>query len=189
MQKIKKTTIDSTPFGPIALIWKSYNGQPQLLKIILAKPGLPADQEAERLFPGIRHASTPAVELILTEIVAGMAGEKIEFTSGFLQIDNCSNFQKKVLRALPTIFRGMVCSYGNLAAFLGHSQASRAVGTALATNPFPILIPCHRIIRSDRSLGGFAGGLQMKRALLEAEGVRFDRAGRVCKNSILTLLF
>jgi methylated-DNA-[protein]-cysteine S-methyltransferase len=62
---------------------------------------------------------------------------------------------------------------------LDHPRAARAVGTALARNPFPVIIPCHRAIRGDGTLGGFGGGLKMKRALLEMEGVRFDRYGKV----------
>jgi methylated-DNA-[protein]-cysteine S-methyltransferase len=57
--------------------------------------------------------------------------------------------------------------------------AARAVGTALARNPFPIIIPCHRTVRSNGDLGGFGGGLKMKRELLELEGVQFSTTGRV----------
>ena len=56
-----------------------------------------------------------------------------------------------------------------------------AVGTALARNPFPLIIPCHRVVRSDGMLGDFGGGLKMKKAFLEMEGVAFDRSGRVQK--------
>jgi methylated-DNA-[protein]-cysteine S-methyltransferase len=55
----------------------------------------------------------------------------------------------------------------------------------MAGNPFPLVIPCHRVIRSDGSLGGFGGGLPMKRALLEMEGIAFDRKGRVLSAYIL----
>jgi len=88
-------------------------------------------------------------------------------------------FQQRVLRMEYKIPHGMVSTYGRLASKLGHSGAARAVGTALAHNPFPIIIPCHRTIRSDKSLGGYAGGLAMKKKLLELEGVEFDRGGRV----------
>jgi O-6-methylguanine DNA methyltransferase len=64
---------------------------------------------------------------------------------------------------------------------LSAPRAARAVGTALARNPFPLIIPCHRVVRSDGMLGGFGGGLKMKKALLEMEGVAFDRSGRVQK--------
>jgi methylated-DNA-[protein]-cysteine S-methyltransferase len=59
------------------------------------------------------------------------------------------------------------------------------VGNVMAGNPVPLVIPCHRVIRSDGSLGGFGGGLPMKRALLEMEGVAFDRKGRVLSSHIL----
>jgi len=61
---------------------------------------------------------------------------------------------------------------------LSSPNAARAVGNALANNPFPIIIPCHRAIRSDRSLGGYQGGLEMKRTLLGMEGIEFDDSGR-----------
>ena len=65
------------------------------------------------------------------------------------------------------------------AAGVGRPAAARAAGTALATNPFPIVVPCHRAVRADGSPGGYQGGPAMKRALLALEGVRFDAAGRV----------
>jgi methylated-DNA-[protein]-cysteine S-methyltransferase len=58
------------------------------------------------------------------------------------------------------------------------------VGTALARNPFPVVIPCHRALRSDLSLGGYQGGLAMKRRLLEMEGIRFSPDGRAVKPSV-----
>jgi alkylated DNA nucleotide flippase Atl1 len=65
------------------------------------------------------------------------------------------------------------------------TKGVRAVGTALARNPFPLVVPCHRAVRSDRTLGGFQGGLEMKRALLEMEGVEFDSKNRVQPDFIL----
>ena len=70
-------------------------------------------------------------------------------------------------------------TYQRIAGHLGHPRAARAVGTALAHNPFPIIVPCHRAIRSNGTLGGFQGGVEMKRALLEMEGVLVDGSGRV----------
>jgi methylated-DNA-[protein]-cysteine S-methyltransferase len=72
-----------------------------------------------------------------------------------------------------------VSTYGRIAAHLGIPGGARAVGNALATNPFPIVIPCHRAIRSDGTLGGYQGGLAMKRALLEQEGVTIDERDKV----------
>ena len=84
-----------------------------------------------------------------------------------------ASFQEKVLRTEFAIPRGRVSSYGLIAKHMNKPGAARAVGTALATNLFPIVIPCHRVIRSDGHLGGYQGGLPMKRQLLQMEGVKF----------------
>jgi O-6-methylguanine DNA methyltransferase len=81
-------------------------------------------------------------------------------------------FQCKVWQATLAIPIGNIMSYQELAALIGHPQSSRAVANALADNKIPYLIPCHRIIRKDGSLGGYsAGGIEKKEALLAAEGV------------------
>ena len=90
-----------------------------------------------------------------------------------------SPFEQGVLRAEHGIPRGKVSTYQRIARHLGSAQAARAVGTALAHNPFPIIVPCHRAIRSDGTLGGFQGGVEMKRVLLEMEGGLIDGSGRV----------
>jgi methylated-DNA-[protein]-cysteine S-methyltransferase len=82
-----------------------------------------------------------------------------------------SPFQRKVLLATSRIPRGSTTTYAALAAQVGSPRASRAVGHALATNPLPWLIPCHRVLRSNGHLGGYRFGLDLKRALLEQEGV------------------
>ena len=86
-----------------------------------------------------------------------------------------------MLEAEHGIPRGRVSSYGLIAARIGSPGGARAVGRALATNPFPIVVPCHRAIRSDGRLGGFQGGAGMKRALLEQEGIAVSPEGRVVR--------
>jgi len=80
-------------------------------------------------------------------------------------------FQRKVWRVLAKIPWGETRSYGWVAQKVGKPKASRAVGTACGANPVPVIIPCHRVIAGDGSLGGFGGGLPMKRRLLAVEGV------------------
>ncbi len=96
---------------------------------------------------------------------------------GTLPIDtrSMSEFQVAVLRKATEIPPGELRPYGWLAREIGQPQASRAVGTALARNPVPVLLPCHRVSRSDGSIGNYAFGPEMKRALLEAEGLDADR--------------
>ncbi len=81
-----------------------------------------------------------------------------------------SGFRRAVLHRLYDDVRfGEVISYAELAELAGSPRASRAVGTAMATNPIPIVVPCHRVLRTGGSLGGYGGGLDMKRALLRLE--------------------
>lgn len=80
-------------------------------------------------------------------------------------------FQRAVLQATAAIPYGTVQSYADVAAAIGSPRAMRAVGTALARNPVPLLVPCHRVVRADGSLGNYGlGGDAAKRLLLEAEG-------------------
>jgi len=92
-------------------------------------------------------------------------------------LELCGEFQRRVLLAEHGIPRGWVSTYGRIANYIGSTGAGRAVGTAVAENPFPIIIPCHRAVRTDGTLGGYQGGKGMKRALLEMEGVEFKGAG------------
>jgi methylated-DNA-[protein]-cysteine S-methyltransferase len=82
-------------------------------------------------------------------------------------------FQMKVWRALTLIPKGNVLTYKQLAQKIGKPRAVRAVANAVASNPTPITIPCHRVVRSDGGLGGYSGpgGVKGKRALLKREGV------------------
>lgn len=84
-----------------------------------------------------------------------------------------SAFQLRVWRMLTGIPIGTTVSYGQLAAALGQANAARAVGRAVASNQIAYLIPCHRVIRGDRQLGGFRWGIARKRALLASEGITY----------------
>jgi methylated-DNA-[protein]-cysteine S-methyltransferase len=82
-----------------------------------------------------------------------------------------SGFQRRVLRELSgAVGFGATVTYGDLAARVDHPEAARAVGIAMATNPLPVVVPCHRVVASGGQLGGFGGGLEMKRWLLTHEG-------------------
>lgn len=95
-------------------------------------------------------------------------------TSFDLAIDYrlASGFRREVIKHLPDIPYGHTASYAEIARLAGSPRAVRAAGTACATNPLPIVIPCHRVIRTDGSLGGYAGGPAAKEALLALEARR-----------------
>ncbi|WP_228499316.1 methylated-DNA--[protein]-cysteine S-methyltransferase [Thermogemmata fonticola] len=80
-----------------------------------------------------------------------------------------SDFQKEVWRALQTIPRGSVRTYGQVAREIGRPSAVRAVAQACAANPLALVIPCHRVVRSDGSLGGYRWGQRRKRLILQHE--------------------
>ncbi len=87
-------------------------------------------------------------------------------------------FEEAVYGRVIAIPRGHVLSYREVARKAGHARAARAVGNAMRSNPFPIFIPCHRVIRSDGGLGGFGGREDIKAALLKGEGLEIAE-GRV----------
>ena len=80
-----------------------------------------------------------------------------------------TGFRNAVLHELPGIAYGRTATYADVAVLAGNPKAVRAVGTACATNPLPIVVPCHRVVRSDGSMGGYLGGVEAKRTLLSLE--------------------
>ena len=106
------------------------------------------------------------------QIIAYFAGKRpLRLPSSVLSLLNLTPFARKVLTACGKIPPGKTVSYSQLAGMIGKPRASRAVGSALARNPIPLIIPCHRIIHSDGSLGNFSafGGTSTKKKLLALE--------------------
>lgn len=101
------------------------------------------------------------------------SGGKMKAKLPPLDLDSGTDFERKVWKALLEIPFGRASTYGTLATRIGKPKASRAVGRAVGKNPIFILVPCHRIIGSDRSLTGYAGGLPMKIKLLTHEQIAF----------------
>lgn len=89
-----------------------------------------------------------------------------------LDLSRLTDFQSRVLTTIARIPAGAVWSYRQVAEAIGKPKAARAVGQALGSNPLPIVLPCHRVIASDGTLGGYAGGLPIKRKLLKLEGAQ-----------------
>ena len=96
-------------------------------------------------------------------------GEKVDF-SDKLDLSTATPFQKQVWLATRSIPSGQTRSYQWVAVQIGKPGAARAVGQALGRNPLPIIVPCHRVLASGGGLGGFGGGLELKRRLLRLEG-------------------
>ncbi len=106
-------------------------------------------------------------EKIAKDVCKAYYGKQIKFN---VSIYNKTPFETEVLLKVMEVPYGKVTTYKNLAESLG-TKAYRAIGTVLNKNPLPIVIPCHRVIKSDLSLGGYRGGIRMKKEMLEKEGV------------------
>ena len=104
-----------------------------------------------------------------TQLCAYFAGRRETFDVPLDPLGGTA-FQRSVWDALPAIPRGKTATYSGLAARLGHAQAARAIGAAVGRNPLSVIVPCHRVVGSDGSLTGYAGGLDRKTALLRLEG-------------------
>ncbi len=105
------------------------------------------------------------------------AGEPVELARHPVDLSGHPPFRRRALLAARQIRYGEVKSYGWLAARAGRPGAARAAGQAMSRNPVPLVIPCHRVIAAGGALGGFGGGLGMKRALLRLEGIACDSRG------------
>jgi methylated-DNA-[protein]-cysteine S-methyltransferase len=170
----------SSAWGDLGIVWRETGAGPQVARILLPNEQHAAEGVGQVTFP---DANLPgAIGGICEQLQRFLAGDRVEFEQrhlDLLALERCSGFQRRVLLAEYGIPRGWVSTYGRIAKHLGVPGGARAVGNALGSNPFPIVIPCHRAVRADGGLGGFRGGVEMKRALLTMEGVEISRAGKV----------
>ena len=145
-----------TPLGQMAL------GEENGAICRLYLPGRP--------MPRLMSHSTPLLERGREQLLEYLEGRRREFTLPLAPAG--TPFQRRVWVALQAIPYGRTCTYRELALAVDCPRGFRAVGMANHRNPIPILIPCHRVVGADGSLTGYAGGLELKRALLELEGAR-----------------
>lgn len=126
-------------------------------------------------FGSVRNSKTENRELenLFAKIKSWFKGDIELLPLENLDLDKLSAFERKILCELrKRVLRGKTISYGKLAKLAGSPGAARAVGTVMSKNPFPLFLPCHRVIKGDRSIGLFQGGpagVKLKKALLEME--------------------
>jgi len=135
---------------------------------------------AERPHPEILHKLHPqhkpvrddtALAPTVDTLLRYLNGEDVCLEAIAVDVSAGTPFQQTVWSELRRVPRGSVLSYNELAARVGRPLAARAVGNAMARNPVPLLVPCHRVIRADGSLGGFGCGVDVKKYLLRLEGI------------------
>jgi methylated-DNA-[protein]-cysteine S-methyltransferase len=117
---------------------------------------------------GVLAGSDPALDACARQLSEYFAGSRRSFDLPMAPVGTV--FQRSVWAALAAIPYGELHSYRDIARAIGRPAATRAVGAANGRNPLPIVVPCHRVVGSDGSLTGFAGGLEIKRQLLQLEG-------------------
>lgn len=166
-------------FGTLSIVWQETEQRPKIERVFLPVPQTSVEVLVRAAFVGAQPGSSSPIAELGERIQAFLEGEAVDFGLEMVALERCSSFQRRVLLAEHRIPRGWVSTYGRIASSLGIPAGARAVGRALATNPFPIIIPCHRAIRAGGELGGYQGGNKMKRALLELEGIEFSQAGKV----------
>jgi methylated-DNA-[protein]-cysteine S-methyltransferase len=154
-----------TPFGVMSFV----TSQRGLVRIDLKGRGKPDSELAGNL--------DRKVAACLSDYFSGRA---MSFSLP-LDLGRVTQFQRSVMLACVRIPFGEIMTYAELAAKAGKPHAARAVGTIMAKNRIPIVIPCHRVVGSDWKLHGYAGGLEMKRKLLELEGFRIEGKGASAK--------
>ena len=164
-------TIFDTAIGTCALVW----GERGLVGVLLPD-GNHARMRAsvQRRFAGAAPApATPAVQHAIDGIVALLAGEKRDLREIELDFDGLPEFNRRVYELARTIPPGSTMTYGEMARRLNAPGTARVVGQALGQNPWPIIVPCHRVLAADGGMGGFSapGGVSTKRQMLEIEGV------------------
>jgi methylated-DNA-[protein]-cysteine S-methyltransferase len=170
---IAYTTVD-TPVGSLLLAATTRG----LVRVAYAREDHDRVLEtlAAKVSPRILRAPR-RLDAAVREIDEYFAGVRTGFE---LPLDHSLSrgFRQAVQRHLTDIGYGHTRSYGDVAAMVGNPAAVRAVGTACATNPLPIVLPCHRVVRTDGTLGGYAGGVEAKTALLTLEHADFRPAPR-----------
>ncbi len=169
MQKVTKYTIFHTKWGYFGLAGTEYG----LCRTQL--PGSKHEKIKSRLLKNLPAAQFDKTfyKILQHQIIAYFEGDCIKFSRDIpLILDGFSSFGISILTTCREIEIGQTITYGKLAKKAGRPNASRAVGSTLAKNPLPLIIPCHRIIRSDGKLGGFSapGGIILKKKMLELEG-------------------
>ncbi|MHA2062213.1 MAG: methylated-DNA--[protein]-cysteine S-methyltransferase [Candidatus Sifarchaeia archaeon] len=173
-----------TPFDNISIVWLETQSGVLIQRIFLSDSKSSSESKVKASFQQIETGSSPLITELTEKILIFLDGKEVDFDLNIVDFNRCYATQKRVILAEYEIPQGWVSTYKRIADHLDISNGARAVGSALARNPFPIIIPCHRAIKTDGGLGGYQGGVKMKRDLLEMEGVKFSKKGNVIMDKV-----
>jgi O-6-methylguanine DNA methyltransferase len=162
-------TLFDTAIGRCGVAW----GERGIVGVQLPEAGELETRERMLLrFPTAAESAPPlALKRALDRIAALLEGRRSDLSAIALDMDGVPPFHRRVYELARTIPPGKTLSYGAIAAQLGAPRAARAVGQALGHNPFPIIVPCHRVLAAGGKIGGFSahGGAETKRRMLAIE--------------------
>lgn len=156
---VGRLLLAATPRGLVRLAYLDHNDEDAVLEHL-----------ASRVSPRILSAARP-LDVPRRELEEYFAGSRHEFDTP-LDWQLARGFGRRVLEATARVPFGSLTTYKRVATEAGSPKAARAAGNALGANPIPIIVPCHRVLHSTGGLGGYTGGLDRKRLLLEIEGSR-----------------
>jgi methylated-DNA-[protein]-cysteine S-methyltransferase len=166
MTSLVHATVDS-PLGPL-VIAATADG---LARVVLPHEDAAHAVAAAASALGLRPVEAPLkLAPVRRELEQYFSGRRRVFTVP-LDLSTASGFRRRVLERMAELGYGETVTYTELAARAGNARAARAAGHACATNPIPVVVPCHRVLRRDGGLGGYASGLDDKRFLLRLEQV------------------
>jgi methylated-DNA-[protein]-cysteine S-methyltransferase len=170
------TTFD-TAIGPCAVAWRPSG----IVGVQLPERDEPATRaRMQRRFPSARRdVPPPAVEAATDAMQALLRGEATDLTTVAVDLEGTDELARRVYEVARAIPPGATLTYGEIADRIGEPLLTREVGRALAGNPVPIIVPCHRVLAAGGRIGGFSanGGITMKLRLLAIEGALLTGAG------------
>lgn len=170
-------TLFETAIGPCALAWNDRG----VTGVQLPERHAAATRaRIVRRFPDARKGATPLrAQRAVDGIVALLRGEQSDLSTVELDMERVAELDRRVYEIARTIPTGATLSYGDVAVRLGDRNLARDVGQALGRNPFPLVVPCHRVLAAGGKVGGFSanGGITMKLRLLAIEGALLTSAG------------
>jgi methylated-DNA-[protein]-cysteine S-methyltransferase len=179
-------TLFPSDFGIFGIIWEQSPSGVHIHRVFLPGDQLHIKTLIHCLYPQCKPSFCSAIDTLGKTIIYSFKGVPCSFSLQHLAWNHVSSFQKQVLLAEYKVPRGWVTTYGRIASYLKIPGGARAVGRALSHNPFPIIVPCHRTIKSSGDIGGFGGefprfslGKKLKRVLLTLEGVTVSPQGKV----------
>jgi methylated-DNA-[protein]-cysteine S-methyltransferase len=172
--KLRHYRLFDTAFGICGVAWTNTG----LSRVQLPERDVLATEQLLQRTQSIQWDEPPPPNSAdsITKLQRYFDGQKIDFSNTVLAHDELTDFNRRIFAALRMVEYGQTTTYGALAQSAGSPGAAQAVGMAMSRNPWPVIVPCHRVLAAAKTIGGFSayGGMATKQRLLRLEGVDLD---------------